>query len=149
MSDIFLTQQEADFLLFRVVKQRINDTEYDYPMMGGALSIPLLSEDKKNEFTLDISRGHIDILKGKYQTRGYRTIILARLDFGGSPHRNPDDTEISSPHLHLYREGYGSKWAIAVPTVFSNLTDLWQTLDNFMDYCLIRLKPKIKRGLFV
>ncbi|KJU85379.1 prophage protein [Candidatus Magnetobacterium bavaricum] len=40
-----------------------------------------------------------------------RKIILLRLCFGGHPHRNPDDTEISSPHLHRYREGYADKWA--------------------------------------
>jgi hypothetical protein len=34
-----------------------------------------------------------------------------RLDLDGPPHRNPDDEEIPWPHLHVYREGYGDKWA--------------------------------------
>ena len=65
-------------------------------------------------------------------------VILARLDFGGAPHRNPDGEEIASPHLHVYREGFGDKWAFPVPTdTFTDLADLWRTLQNFMHYCNI------------
>ena len=53
------------------------------------------------------------------------------------------------PHLHVYREGYGDKWAVPVPADrFGNLADVWQTLSDFMGYCNITQPPRIQRGLF-
>ena len=76
-------------------------------------------------------------------------IILVRLDFGGPPHRNPDGEEIGCPHLHTYREGYGDKWAAEVPTdKFSDLSDLWTTLGDFMTLCNVVKPPNFVRGLF-
>lgn len=149
MADIDLTQAEADALI-AMPKSRLNDDEWDYPGTGGAITVPLVSDDKREGFLLDISRGQIDLLKGKYQNRGRKVVILVRLDFGGPPHRNPDDTEISCPHLHLYREGFGDKWASSVPPgKFPNLGDLWQTLEDFMKYCNVIQPPRIRKGLFV
>lgn len=148
MAEINLTQAEADALIV-MEKRRIDDTRWSYPGLGGAILIPLMSADKRENFSLDISRGRIDLLKGKYQNRARQVIVLARLDFGGQPHRNPDDEEIPSPHLHIYREGFGDKWASPVPAEhFSNMSDLWQTLNDFMDFCNIKEPPIIERGLF-
>jgi hypothetical protein len=130
-------------------KVRANDDSCDYLGVGGALSLPLTSRDKRETFMLDISRGQIDLRKGKYQNRGRQVVVLVRLDFGGPPHRNPDDEEIGSPHLHVYREGFGDKWAIPVPADrFPNMDDLWQTLHDFMAYCKIVEPPAINQGLF-
>jgi hypothetical protein len=111
LAEINLTQTEAD-LLIAMPKVKINNQVWDYPSFGGSISIPLTSTDKKENFILDVSRSHIDLLKGKYQNRGRQVVVLIRLDFGGAPHRNPDGTEISCPHLHLYRENYGDKDSI-------------------------------------
>ncbi len=73
-------------------------------------------------------------------------IILARLDLGGPPHRNPDGQEILCPHLHLHREGYGDKWAYPLPVDFTNPNDAWLILNEFMDYCNIVDKPDIRRN---
>lgn len=98
---------------------------------------------------LDLRRGRIDLAKATYQNRGRHVVVLVRLDFGGAPHRNPDGTEIGSPHLHLYREGFGDKWAIPVPSgPFGDLSDPWRTLMDFMQYCNIVEVPTIRRGLF-
>jgi hypothetical protein len=148
MADINLTQAEADALL-AMPKVRVNDEEWAYPGLGGAVSIPLVSEDKRENFLLDIERGRIDLLKGKYQSRGRQVVVLVGLDFGGSPHRNPDGKELACPHLHVYREGYGHKWAVPVPAdAFPSMGDLWQTLDHFMRYCHVTQPPRIARGLF-
>ena len=148
MPDIDLIQEEADGLI-AMAKFRFNNDVSDYPGMGGVLTVPLISQDRREHFLLDISRGRIDLLKGKYQSRGRQVVVLVRLDFGGSPHRNPDEREIGCPHLHLYREGHGDKWAMPVPTEhFPNLDDLWQTLSDFMTYCNIVEPPTINRGLF-
>lgn len=148
MPEINITQSEADALI-AMEKLRIDDTIWNYPGMGGAILIPLTSANKRENFMLDISRGRIDLLRGKYQNRARQTIVLVRLDFGGQPHRNPDDEEIQSPHLHIYREGFGDKWAFPVPAEhFPNITDLWQTLNGFMGFCNIKKPPHIERGLF-
>ena len=149
MVDINLTQAEADALI-AMEKFRVDDTRWDYPGSGGSLSIPLLSRDRRETFLLDLSRGKIDLLKGSYQNRSRQVIILVRLDFGGQPHRNPDDQEIPSPHLHLFREGYGDKWATPVPSnFFPNTSDLWRLLEDFMVFCHIIEPPLLQKGLFV
>ena len=115
----------------------------------GSLMIPLHSADRRESFVLDISQGRIDLLRGKYQNRARQVIVLIRLDFGGAPHRNPDDQEIACPHLHLYREGFGDKWAVSVPIDrFPRIGDLWRTLEDFMRFCNITQPPQIERGLF-
>lgn len=148
MADINLAQADADALI-AMKKLRLDDEHWDYPGLGGTIRIPLASTDRREDFMHDITRGRIDLLKGSYQNRSREVIILVRLDFGGRPHRNPDDEEIPSPHLHVYREGYADKWAVPVPSdKFTNMTDLWETLDDFMRFCNITNPPIIERGLF-
>lgn len=148
MADIDLTQGEADALI-AMPKSKTNDDEWDYPGTGGKVIIPLTSQDKRENFHLDISRGRIDLKKGTYQTRARQVVILVRLDVAGPPHRNPDDVDVPCPHLHLYREGFADKWAAPIPAdKFSDPTDLWKTLEEFMIFCQITDPPKIKRGLF-
>ena len=148
MAEINLTQAEADVLI-AMPKVRTNEALWNYPSLGGSISVPLMSRDKKEAFILDMSRSHIDLLKGKYQNRARQVVVLVRLDFGGAGHRNPDGTEMPCPHLHLYREGYGDKWAIEIPKEkFLNIVDLWQTLQDFMRFCNIVEPPLIERGLF-
>jgi len=147
MADIILSQSDADALI-AMEKHRVNDDRHVFPM-SGSIVVGLQSPDKREQFLLDISRGRIDLLKCKYQNRARQVIILVRLDFGGSPHRNPDGEEISCPHLHLYREGYGDKWAAPVPAgEFSRIGNLWGTLEDFMRFCGITKPPFIERGLF-
>ena len=68
MADLDLTQTEADTLI-AMPKVKVNDDPYDYPGGGGALIVPLASQDKREQFLLDISRARIDLQKGKYQNR--------------------------------------------------------------------------------
>jgi hypothetical protein len=148
MPEVNLTQSEADALI-AIEKHRADEQDYEYPGLGGSISVPLVSPDKRESFLLDISRGRIDLMKGTYQNRARQVVILVRLDFGGPPHRNPDGVEIQCPHLHIYREGFGDKWAVPVPNDrFPNLNDLWLTLESFMRYCNITQTPNIRRGLF-
>ena len=142
-----LTQAEADSLLL-MPKVKTDDKVWEYPGTGGTICIPLSSVNGKEKFFLDIRRAWI-AMKGTYQARGRHVIVLARLDFGGPPHRNPDEEEIPCPHLHLYREGYGDKWAYPIPVeYFPSIDDRWQTLQSFMSYCHIVEVPTITKGLF-
>jgi hypothetical protein len=107
-----------------------------------------VSNDKRENFLLDIRRGRIDLLKATYQNRARQTVVLVRLDLGGAPHRNPDGEEIACLHLHVYRESYGTKWAKSIPLdEFPNSEDLWKTLQDFMGYCNITKLPNIQKGI--
>lgn len=148
MADIHLTQAEADALI-ALAKHRVDATEWGYPDFGGAISIPLVSTDRREQFLLDLRRGRIDLARGTYQNRSRQVVVLVRLDFGGAPHRNPDGEEMGSPHLHVYQEGYGDKWAMPVPgDRFTDLGNPWRTLEDFMRFCNIVEPPNIRRGLF-
>ncbi len=142
-----LTQDEADSLI-AMRKVRENDDQHIYPILQRTLVVPLISEDRRESFSLDLHAGKIKLSKATIQNRARQVIVLVRLDLDGAPHRNPDGEEIPCPHLHIYRVGFADKWAIPSPTDrFSNLTDRWQTLIDFMDYCTIVDPPKFQRGL--
>jgi hypothetical protein len=149
MAELNIAQAEADALI-AMEKISADEEIYEYPGFGGKIIIPLVSRDYRVDFLLDIERNRINLLKGKLQNRVHSAIILLRLDFGGSPHRNPDDQEIPKTHLHIYREGYGDKWAYPVPIDrFPSIDDPWGCLADFMSYCNIIQRPNIVRGLFV
>lgn len=142
-----LTQQEADRLL-KLDKYFLGDERFTFPLPGGRLCIPLHSIDRREDFTFDVSRGKISLAKNKFQTRARKAVVLARLDLGGAPHRNPDDEEIDCPHLHLYREGYGDRWAVPLPPEFHGREDVLNIMETFLDYCRVIDKPTIDRGVF-
>ncbi len=148
MADINLTQTEADALI-AMEKYRINESRSHFPLGGEFVSLPLESADRREQFLLDLSRGRIDLRKVKMQARGRQVVVLVRLDLGGAPHRNPDDAEIPAPHVHLYREGYGDKWAIPLPAEhFRDPSYVWITFEDFLRYCNITRPPHVERGLF-
>jgi hypothetical protein len=140
-----LPQAEADWLL-RLEKHRTNDDRVRLPDTGGSVTVLLASPDRAESFHLDVSRGRINLMKGKFQNRARTTFVLARVDIGRAPHRNPDDTEVPCPHIHLYREGFGDRWAFT--DQFADTTDHWQTLFDFMRYCSVTRPPGFERGLF-
>ena len=148
MAEINLTQTEADALM-GMEKHRVNEEYTDFPDKGQKAVIPLQSPDRREQFLLDLARGSINVKKVTMQNRARQVVVLARLDLGGAPHRNPDGEEIAVPHLHTYREGYGDKWATPVPVdKFKDVDNIWQTLDDFMRYRKITRPPHIQRGLF-
>jgi Family of unknown function (DUF6978) len=52
-------------------------------------------------------------------------------------------------HLHLYREGYGDRWAMPLPPErFSDAGDPWLLLLEFMQFVNATVPPDIRRGLF-
>ncbi len=144
---LLLTQQEADALLVLDKHYRGNDS-FSFPGLGGSLRIPLHSADHREEFSLDITRGRIELRKNTYQARARKAVVLARIDLGGPPHRNPDGEEVGCPHLHVYREGFGDKWATPLPDIFSIHEDAWTVLIEFMDFCHVATRPTILQELF-
>ena len=148
MSELNITQDEADALI-AMDKVRVDDTEWVFPIEGRRISVPLISADKRENFTLDITRAQIKLTKATYQNRARQAIILMRLDLDGPPHRNPDGLEIPCPHLHIYKEGYGDRWAYRAPAnLYPNTQDLFSAFEAFMRHCNVTDPPQIERGLF-
>lgn len=153
-----LTQNEADDL-FRLSKKKKSDEEYEFPLPGEFLVIPVISNEEDNEFLIDVNRRQIALKKCTYQERYQKTVILVRLDINGPPHDNPavdtapvpaleqyNGKTINCPHLHLYVEGYMDKWAIPMPTdKFSNPDNLYDTLQEFFTYCNVVDRPRVNQ----
>jgi hypothetical protein len=114
VAEVDLTQIEADALI-AIEKRRVDEKEWTFPSPGEQVVIPITSRDRRENFLLDLTRSRIKLSKATFQNRARQTVILMRLDLDGPPHRNPDDQEIPCPHLHVYREGYGDKWATPAP----------------------------------
>jgi hypothetical protein len=147
MADINLTQAEADVLI-AMEKQRTDNRVLKFPDPGDRLTIPLISADRREAFTLDVTRGRIKFTKATYQNRARQAVILMRLDLDGPLHRNPDGEEIACPHLHIYREGYGDKWAMPAPAdKYPDTGNLLSTFEAFMRHCNIT-SPEFLAGLF-
>jgi hypothetical protein len=148
MADIDITQAEADALI-EMEKRRVDEKEWLFSAPGERLAIPLISPDRREHFMLDVSRAQIKLAKATYQNRARQAIILMRLDIDGPAHRNPDGEEIPCPHLHIYREGYGDKWAVLAPVDrYPSTLDLFSTFKAFMTHCNVTEPPNIQKGLF-
>jgi hypothetical protein len=147
VADIDLNQQEADSLM-EMEKHRVNNDEWNFPKPGERLTIPLQSPDKRESFTLDVTRVSIKLTKATYQNRARQAIVLLRLDIDGAPHRNPDGIDVPCPHLHIYREGHGDKWAIPAADLVGNEGSLYSILTLFMIRCNITQPPIVQGGLF-
>jgi hypothetical protein len=147
VADIDLNQQEADSLM-AMEKQRVNDEEWDFPKPGERLTIPLQSSDRRESFTLDVTRASVKLTKATFQNRARQAIVLLRLDIDGAPHRNPDGVDIACPHLHIYREGHGDKWAVPATDLIGNDRSLYSILTLFMVRCNITQPPIVQGGLF-
>lgn len=148
MAETNLTQAEADALI-AMEKHRVDEEHHLFPSGGQGLTVQLQSPDNRELFLLDLSRGRIDLAKVKLQNRARQVVVLVRIDLAGGPHRNPDDEEIPCPHLHVYREGFGDKWAISLTADrFPTPADVWATYGHFLDFCNISQPPHIERGLF-
>lgn len=148
MADIDITQAEADALI-AMEKMCADEKVWLFAIPGQRLAIPLISVDKREHFTLDVSRAQIKLTKATFQNRARQAIVLMRLDLDGPPHRNPDDVEVPCPHLHVYREGYRDKWAEPAPVDrYTNTLDVFATFETFMAHCNITQRPNVQKGLF-
>jgi len=142
-----LSQAEADLLL-RMEKRAREEREYNLPGLGKRLNVPIESFDGREHFHLDLFRGRVSLHRRTFQHRARQTVILARLDFN-SPHLNPDGIQVGVPHLHLYKEGYGDKWAEELPRGwFTNIEDPHAILDDFLRFCMISQPPPFRGDLF-
>ena len=146
-----LTQSDIDLLL-NMIKQLKSNDKIVFPPFGTEIKLDVISTTTKDKFIIDISRkGYIKINRCTYQTRYQKSIILLRLDVNGPPHTNPDGEVIPCPHLHIYREGYESKWAFPLQDKINvqNPDDLIEILIRFLEYNKISNIPEIEEQMFL
>lgn len=131
-----LKQDEADKLISVLKRVRDNQNPINFPGVGEDNKVDLESEDGNEQFIVDINRkGTIRIArKCTFQGRYRKYIPLLRLDIGGPDHTNPDGEEINGDHVHIFKEGYGDRFAIPLPPDITNPDDLIQTLIDFLSY---------------
>ncbi|MFA6923003.1 MAG: hypothetical protein WC223_02005 [Bacteroidales bacterium] len=158
----FITQQDADFF-FLMEKFPEEEKEYQFPNSGQKLTITFTTSDKRENFLFDIYRGSIKITKAVYQNRVRKAYILRRLDFNGAPHPNPEvenvplpilepynGKEIPSPHIHLYVEGFGERWAVPAEMLMKiKGKDIYEIMIDFFKYCNVKQLPNIKKTLLI
>jgi len=141
-----LTQEIADELLAMEKEFVLGDVLNLHP--GAKFVRELRSADGREQFLLDFFQGTLRLEKVTSNHRYARTIILARLDLNGAPHTNPDGQTIYGSHLHLYREGYGDKWAEPIdPATFSKPSDPVTSLHEFLRFLKVKNAPPIQGAL--
>lgn len=130
-----LSQDDIDYLL-ALIKVLTDSKGIKIPSPGECLELQVQGKDDKEKFIIDVNRkGTINIKKCTFQTRYHKSIVLLRLDISGSPHRNPNGDIIDCPHLHIFKEGYGTSWAYPInDKIFSDVDNLAQALKDFLLY---------------
>ncbi|MDE0460596.1 MAG: hypothetical protein OXI15_25195 [Chromatiales bacterium] len=94
MVETNLTQADA---LTAMEKLRVNEKLSDFPADGAPVVMPFQSAARRDQFLVDRNHGRIDLRKVKIQNWEREAAVLAWLDVGGAPHRNPDGEEIPVP----------------------------------------------------
>jgi len=135
-----LTQSEADRLV--KMKKIIESELVVIPAPGDRLNINAHSEDGKEHFAIDIYRGRIDIKKCNMQNIYRKTIPLMSLHIvhENYKHINPDGTVVVGPHLHIYKENYGTRFAIP----YNVVDNLPENVVKFFKECNIINIPYIQ-----
>lgn len=142
---LVLDQIEADLLLEHK-KYFVDNSIIKLEKNNKNITRIIKSIDNKEDFILDISKGRINLSRVKYQSRHkLSNTILLRIDTSsGARHINPDGQFIECPHIHIYKEGYGSKWAYPLdPNIFTNPNDTILLLKEFLMYFNVLETPQI------
>jgi hypothetical protein len=141
-----LTDIEANELM-DALKELSSNKTIEFPSPGGKLKLEAKSTSADDKFIIDANRGSIKVTKCTYQTRHQTSMVLLRLDIDGPEHTNPDGEVIQCPHLHIYREGFGTSWAHPIdPKIFTDTDDLVKVLFDFLEYNNIIRIPNIQGG---
>jgi hypothetical protein len=140
-----LTQEEADQLM-ALIKVLEATQQIQFPQKGETMQLDAHSTEGRIKFIIDVNRGKINIKKCTYQTRYNRSIPLLRIDIEGGIHTNPPPLreKVPCPHIHIYREGFGDKWAYPLSSkIKTNPSDLVAVLSDFLEYNHVERRPPI------
>jgi hypothetical protein len=68
MADIDIPQAEAEALI-NMEKRFLDEEDWTFPSAGERIALQLTSIDKRENFTLDVTRGQIKLTKATFQNR--------------------------------------------------------------------------------
>lgn len=145
-----LTQFEFEMIMDMLKRLKSKKT-FAFPAPGDELKLNVESITTNDKFIIDINRkGQIKLKRCTYQTRYQKSIVLLRIDLDGPPHTNPDLEKIDCPHIHIYKEGYETRWAYPLKDVIiADPKDLVEVLIKFLEYNKINNIPKIEEQMFL
>lgn len=136
---MILTQREADTLR-EIEKAFINPTSVRLPERRETKLYPLWYERdgrRKDDMTLSAFRGKKNPKKVSFRLLYAQGIILVRIDTQDpTSHTNPDGTRIEAlePHIHIYKERHGDKFAYPLPNEFNHTDDIIGLFMDFLAY---------------
>ena len=112
----------------------------------------LTSISSLDKFHLDYDRRGTLELKYKTQLRAsaYKLHPMVRLEVNSPPHINPDGTQLSRNHIHIYDEIYGDSVAYELLEILPQLNTNFSSINiftNFCKYCNITINRDIQEVL--
>ena len=130
-----LSEEEAQTLI-KLEKILLNPTAINIPPKLGKEKYELTDTKNIQEFIINSNRSRKNARKISLILLYNNNIILLRLDTGHGIHINPDNSEILGgiPHIHIYHEGFDDKWAYPLPSCFTNINNIAETLVEFFSY---------------
>lgn len=134
---VYLTQKEADDLIQMVKWIEQNELPVIIPLPGKINEYSALCALRKNKFTISLRRGSVASSKVTFQGRTSNNQVLLRIDICGQnkKHMNPDGSIIAGSHIHIYKEGYGERYAEPFNPGTDSLTDVCKIF--FDKFCII------------
>jgi len=132
---------DAEFQKLMKIKKLFIDKKIELVHHNCNKSYNIISEDSKTKFILNVDRrSKIELKKMKLQNRCTNlNELLVRVEIDAPPHTNPDLTITSRNHIHIYRDGYGLKWAYNLENLnnkyFKNITDFLNVFTDFGLFC--------------
>lgn len=140
-----LTQEEFNYII--ALKKEFK--ENNQITLESKWSRDIVAIETRDMFILDYYIGTIALTKFTYNKRYRKTIAILRFDSSGR-HTNPDGQVFDGPHVHIYRENYGDKFAFYVSEIGINTDAIEKinVLENFLKYCNVINYPEIQQALF-
>lgn len=134
-----LTQREANTLI-EIEKLLTSTDTVRFPERRETKLYPVhyhRENRRYDDMTISAYRGNKNPQKVSFRLLYSQCIILLRIDTEDpTPHENPDKTRIEpfEPHIHIYKEGYGDKFAYPLPKEFTNADDIIGLFMEFLAY---------------
>jgi len=132
---IVITDNELNQLL---QVEKFLPQKFHLPTENETLSC-ILDTSTKEIFQLNISRKNTLELVRKSKVQGsYYKEPLVRVEVDAPPHTNPDLEIVGRNHIHIYREGYGMRWAYPLESFhhvyFKQPFEFVVLFDDFCQY---------------
>ena len=131
------------------LEKQFDDATTKLPTVGEVKILHATSCCLTEKFIIDTDRrGKIELKKIKLQNRHSTRQPLLRIEIDCPPHTNPDDSETSRNHIHIYKEGYDLRWAYDLETYhkvfFKNINTFDAVFIDFCKLCNIQLEETIE-----